>query len=104
LRPTLVELDWPRIYRLIPSKFPPIDLFENLVDAKDFEQLCMIEMLTNPRLKEQLAGINLIKPDDIVTGRGSTVVMAASHTSIKPVALPMEVMESIMLLIIYRLL
>lgn len=77
LRPAIVELEWPKIYRLIPSKFPPIDLFEDLVDAKDLEQLCLIEMLTNPRLKEQLAGISLIKPDDIIIGKGSTVIMAA---------------------------
>lgn len=77
LRPTLVEPNWPKIYRLIPSKFPPIDLFEDLVDAKDFEQLCSIEMLTNPRLKEQLGGINLVKTEDIITGKGSTALMAA---------------------------
>lgn len=77
LRPPLVNLDWPKIYRLIPSKFPPIDLFEELVDADDFEQLCAIEMLTNPRLKEQLSGINLIKNEDIVSGNGATAVMAA---------------------------
>lgn len=77
LRPALVELDWPKLYRLVPSKFPPIDLFENLVSPEDFEQLCAIEMLTNPRLKEQLAGIDLIKTEDIITGKGSTVLMAA---------------------------
>lgn len=77
LRPSLVELTWPKVYRLIPSKFPPIDLFEDLVDPKDFAQLCSIEMLTNPRLREQLGGINLVKTEDIITGRGTTVVMAA---------------------------
>lgn len=77
LRPTLVELTWPKIYRLIPSKFPPIDLFEDLVNPDDFEQLCAIEMLANPRLKDQLPGINLIKREDIISGNGATAVMAA---------------------------
>jgi len=77
LRPALINLAWSKIYRLIPSKFPPIDLFEELVDPEDFEQLCAIEMLSNPRLKQQLAGINLIRSEDIVYGKGATAVMAA---------------------------
>lgn len=74
----LVMLDWDRQYRLIPSKYPPIDLFEDCVDPDLLDALYEVEALTNPRLRVA-AGFSLgaIRREDRVTGPGSSVVMAA---------------------------
>lgn len=77
IKPRLVDINWPKTFRLIPSIYPPIDLFEDLVDPSDYEVLCEIEMRTNPRLKETMPGINLVKKKDMLLGQGSTAVMAA---------------------------
>ena len=37
-------------YRLIPSHFPPIALFENLLDPTELEAAYALESLTNDRL------------------------------------------------------
>ena len=37
-------------YRLIPSRFPPVHVYEGLVDSDRFEALAELEALTNPRL------------------------------------------------------
>lgn len=66
-----------RQYRIIPSRFPPIDLFETLVDPADLEVLYAIEALTNDRLRAQVGDLHRLPREDWVTGPGATVVMAA---------------------------
>ncbi len=64
-------------YRLIPSHFPPIRLFENLLDPQDLEAAYALESLTNDRLHDQAGNITLVAPEDRVSGPGTTAIMAA---------------------------
>lgn len=64
-------------YRLIPSHYPPIALFENLLDPQDLAAAYALESLTNDRLQDEVGNIALVAPDDRVTGAGSTAIMAA---------------------------
>lgn len=73
----LVELDWPKQYRIVPSRYPPIAFFENLVDSDLMEEAFFIESLTNDRLRDQAGDIQMVPPEDRVSGPGSTPVMAA---------------------------
>jgi RES domain len=71
-------------YRLIPSHFPPIALFENLLDPQDLEAAYALESLTNDRLQDQVGNITLVAPEDRVTGLGTTAIMAAfTHIGIE---------------------
>jgi len=63
-------------FRIIPSVYPPINFFENLVDSSEMETLWEIENLTNERLREQTGEIHLVLPKDRISGPGSSVVMA----------------------------
>ena len=47
-------------YRLIPSHFPPISLFENLLDPEDLETAYELEGLTNDRLQDEAGNIFLV--------------------------------------------
>lgn len=70
-------------YRLIPSHFPPIALFENLLDASELEAAYALESLTNDRLQDHAGNIALVAPEDRITGPGTTAIMAAfTHTGI----------------------
>jgi len=81
--PREIRLDWPRQYRIIPSIYPPIDFFENLVDADLMDALHYIESLTNERLRNEVGDISLVSPEDRVSGPGSSPVMAAfTHISL----------------------
>lgn len=71
------RLEGTRQYRIIPSRFPPIDLFERLVDPADLEVLYAIEALTNDRLRAQAGDLHRLPREEWVTGPGATVVMAA---------------------------
>ena len=77
-----VELEWTRQYRLIPSKYPPIALFEDCVDPAFLDELYAIEALTNDRLMEEAGLLTLVRPEDRLVGNGSSSVMAAfTHPS-----------------------
>lgn len=70
-------------YRLIPSHFPPIALFENLLDASELEAAYALESLTNDRLQDEAGNITLVAPEDRVSGPGTTAIMAAfTHTGV----------------------
>lgn len=64
-------------YRLVPSHFPPIPLFENLLDPDELDAAYALESLTNDRLRDQVGEIALVASEDRVTGTGTTPIMAA---------------------------
>jgi hypothetical protein len=73
---------WAAAYRIIPSRYPPIDLFERVAPASDWAALAELEMLTNPRLRQEVGTISLIPAERCVTGPGASVVMAPfTHAS-----------------------
>lgn len=67
---------WPKAYRLIRSIHPPIDLFEDIADPRDWEALASAESKTNPRLRDHLGRLDLVPPERRVSGPGATYLMA----------------------------
>ena len=76
-RPPCCDLDWTHQYRIVSSEFPPINLFETLVEPDLMEELFYLEGLTNERLRDEAGTIALVDREDRVCGPGSTPVMAA---------------------------
>jgi hypothetical protein len=73
---------WRKCYRIIPSRFPPIDLFERVASPGDVAAVHELESLTNDRLRDQAGAIQLVAPADRVAGPGAGYVMAAfTHPS-----------------------
>jgi len=58
------SISWTRSCRLIPSRFPPVELYEPVADPKDWEALKAIESITNPRLVPDGAGHEFLRPED----------------------------------------
>lgn len=73
----LVQLRWAPTYRLVPSRFPPIDLFERVAAPEDLEVVFAVESLTNPRLRQEVGEIALVPRDERVSGPGTSPIMAA---------------------------
>lgn len=75
-----VWVDGPH-YRIIPTKFPPINFFERFTPPELMEEAFEIESLTNERLREQVGELSHVANQDRVSGPGASVVMAAfTHT------------------------
>lgn len=68
---------FPRGFRIVPSRFPPVGVFDELVDPEEVDALYEIETLTNDRLSEDLGLIHLVAPEDRLAGPGATPIMAA---------------------------
>lgn len=74
------EIEWCPCFRIIPSRFPPIGLFDAVADPADLEAVFQIEAMTNDRLREEAGDLALVPPEDRVAGPGTTPIMAAfSH-------------------------
>lgn len=71
------RVEWKPAWRIVPSRYPPIRLFERVADPGDLEALFAVESLTNPRLRDETGDLRLVPPEDRVSGPGSSVVMAA---------------------------
>jgi len=73
----VARIRWRPSWRIVPSRFPPIQLFERVADPADLEAIAVIESLTNPRLREEIGELGLVPSGDRVSGPGSSVIMAA---------------------------
>ena len=75
--PPLADLTGTAQYRVVPSRYPPIDVFERIADPGELELIIALESMTNPRLLQEAGDISLVAREDRLTGPGSTPVMAA---------------------------
>ena len=64
-------------YRLIASIYPTVSVYDRIVDTKHFAELLEIEALTNPRVREEAGDFRKVRPEDAVTGPGTTPIMAS---------------------------
>jgi hypothetical protein len=76
-QPQSVRLRWQKIYRVVASKHPPINVFENIVGARQMEMAWYIEGLTNDRLRDESGAAPLVPPEDRLYAPGASIVMAA---------------------------
>jgi hypothetical protein len=75
--PPLARVRWQPSWRIVPSRFPPIAIFERVADPADLDAVIAIESLTNERLRDEIGEIGLVKPADRISGPGSSAIMAA---------------------------
>ncbi|MBV8331692.1 MAG: RES family NAD+ phosphorylase [Candidatus Eremiobacteraeota bacterium] len=64
-------------FRLIASIYPTVSVYDRIVDTKHFAQLLEIEALTNPRIREEAGDFRKVRPEDAVSGPGTTPIMAS---------------------------
>ena len=68
---------WRPSHRLVPSRFPPVGLFDRVAAPEDLEAVFELEAMTNDRLREEAGDLALVPPEDRVSGAGTTPIMAA---------------------------
>ncbi len=68
---------WPQAWRVIASRYPPIDLFERVSsNPQVWDALIELEQMTNPRLRDEIGEISLVPAHKRVTGANASWVMA----------------------------
>ncbi len=76
-RPSVRQVTLQPCWRIIPSRYPPIDLLERVADPEDRDALNELESQTNERLRDENKEIQLVPPEDRVSGPGATYIMSA---------------------------
>jgi hypothetical protein len=70
-------LAWSPAYRVIPTRFPAVNLFDRVASAEDFEALYALEALTNDRLRNETGELDLVPREERRFGPGYGPIMAA---------------------------
>lgn len=68
---------WAQACRIIPTRYPAINLFDRVADAADFDALYALEAMTNERARDELGEIERVPPEQRLYGPGSGPIMAA---------------------------
>lgn len=77
MTPERKRVRWKPCWRLVPSRFPPVGLFDRVCNAEDLDVVLAIENLTNDRLREDLGKLHLVPENERIYGPGTTPIMAA---------------------------
>jgi hypothetical protein len=78
LKPPQAHIARRATYRLIPSRYPAVGIFDTVASAEDLEAVFELESWTNDRISNELGVLHNITRDEWVAGRPmATVVMAA---------------------------
>jgi hypothetical protein len=75
--PPLTRIDWTPAYRVIPTRFPAVNLFDRVASSEDFEALYALEAMTNDRLRTEVGELDLVPPEERCFGPGCGPIMAA---------------------------
>ncbi len=74
--PHVRRITWARTFRIIRSLYPPIDLFEDIADPKDWEALASVEAKTNPRVRGEIGDLGKVPVHRRVSGPGASYAMS----------------------------
>lgn len=73
----MVTVDWHEAFRIIYSRYPYVGIFDEIGDPSDIPAILELEQRTNDRIRDQIGDIALIRPEDRISGPGTTPIMAA---------------------------
>ena len=77
----VTPLQWRAAIRIIPSLYPVVGIFDEVVDPHDLEVVLELEAATNPRVLDAAGELSMVRTQDRIAGPGSTPIMAAfTHT------------------------
>jgi hypothetical protein len=76
--PKTARLRWSKQYRIIATRYPPVDLFERLDLAETKKRaLWALQTRVNPRLLQESGDLRLVRAGDMASGPNASIVMGA---------------------------
>lgn len=80
----LRRVRWAQACRIVPTRYPAINLFDRVADAADFDALYALEAMTNERVRDELGEVERVPPAQRLYGPGSGPIMAAfTHVNVE---------------------
>lgn len=71
----LTNISWCPSYRIVPTKYPALQIFEQISDKNDLEALLEIEAMTDDLARQMLGNLKLISAEDSIIGQGADRIM-----------------------------
>lgn len=71
------SLNWKPAYRVIPTRFPAVNLFDRVASPQDFDALYALEAMTNDRIRTEIGELDLVPKAERRFGPGYGPIMAA---------------------------
>ena len=68
---------WQAACRIVPTRHPPVNLFDRVADEADFEALFALEAMTNERARDEIGEVERVPRAERLYGPGSGPIMAA---------------------------
>ncbi len=75
--PEVRRIRWQPAYRIVPTRYPTIYLFDRVAEPDDFDALYALEAMSNDRLRDEAGIVELVPPEDRIVGPCTGPVMAA---------------------------
>ncbi len=75
--PQVRRVRWQQACRIVPTRYPAVNLFDRVADSDDFDALYALEAISNERLRDELGQIERVAREDRLYGQGSGPIMAA---------------------------
>ena len=69
------DIAWCPSYRIVPNKYPSLQIFESISDPHDLEALLEIEAMTDDVTRQMSGRLHLLPADDRIVGRGAGRIM-----------------------------
>lgn len=66
-----------RTWRIIPSRYPIVGIWDRIADPNEIDDFIAIEGLTNERVRDESGEISRVRPEDRIAGPGATPIMSA---------------------------
>jgi hypothetical protein len=66
-----------RTWRIIPSRYPIVGIWDRIADPSEIDDFIAIEGLTNERVRGESGEISRVRPKDRIAGPGATPIMSA---------------------------
>ncbi len=73
----IIDIGWHPGFRIIPSRFPSINIFDRVASHDDFDALYALEAMTNDRVRDEVGALELVPPEERIYGPGCGPIMAA---------------------------
>ena len=81
--PAVRRVRWQQAFRIVPTRYPAILLFDRVADEADFEALYALEAMSNERVRDELGQIERVPRAQRLYGPGSGPIMAAfTHVNV----------------------
>ena len=75
--PQVRRVRWQQACRIVPTRYPAVNLFDRVADSDDFDALYALEAISNERLRDELGQIERVAREERLFGQGSGPIMAA---------------------------